>query len=46
MLLERPVQSEQRPQVLSLLLARLLVLLWLGLPALEEQWWSSRRFQR
>lgn len=42
-LLERLVQSEQRPQVLSLLLV-LLVLLWLGLQALEEQWWSFRRF--
>ena len=56
-LLERLVQSEQRPQVLSPLLARLvpllvlpllvlpwLVLPWLGLQALEEQWWSFRRF--
>ena len=45
-LLERLVQSEQRPQVLSPLLALLLllVLLWLGLQALEEQWWSFRRF--
>ena len=46
-LLERLVQSEQRPQVLSPLLARLvplLVLLWLGLQALEEQLWSFRRF--
>ena len=39
-LLERLVQSEQRPQVLS----PLLVLPWLGLQALEEQWWSFRRF--
>ena len=45
MLLERLVQSEQRPQVLSPLLALLLlVLLWLGLQALEEQWWSFRPF--
>jgi hypothetical protein len=46
-LLERLVQSEQRPQVLSPLLARLvlLVLLWLGLQALEEQWSSFRRFR-
>jgi hypothetical protein len=39
-LLERLVQSEQRPQVLS----PLLVLPWLVLQALEEQWWSFRRF--
>ena len=47
MLLERLVQSEQRPQVLSPLLARLvpLVLPWLGLQALEEQWSSFRRFR-
>ena len=43
-LLERLVQSEQRPQVLSPLLELLLVLPWLGLQALEEQWWSFRRF--
>ena len=41
--LERLVQSEQN-QVLSLLLVLLLVLPWLGLQALEEQWWSFRRF--
>ena len=44
-LLERLVQSAQRPQVLSPLLVLLwLVLLWLGLQALEERWWSFRRF--
>ena len=43
--LERLVQSEQRPQVLRLLLVPLLALPWLGLPALEEQWWSFRRFR-
>ena len=55
MLLERLVQSEQRPQVLSPLLARLLVLPWrvlllvqprLVLLAPEGQWWSFRRFLR
>ncbi len=45
--LERLVQSEQQPQGLRQLLVLVLVLVqpWLGLPALEEQWWSFRRFR-